>query len=60
WAALTRLKSEGQSLLIVDKSLRELLPLADACVLLERGRTVWQGPPDQLTEDLRNRYLGVG
>ena len=59
WSALGALKSEGQSILIVDKSLRELLPLADACTILERGRSVWHGRPDQLTADLRDRHLGI-
>jgi branched-chain amino acid transport system ATP-binding protein len=53
------LKAQGQSILIVDKSLSELLPLADHCVILERGETVWTGTPDALTDDLADRYLGV-
>ena len=59
WAALARLKRDGQSILIVDKTLKELLPLADACVVLERGRSVWTGPPAALTRDLSHRMLGV-
>ncbi|MEM1314451.1 MAG: ABC transporter ATP-binding protein [Pseudomonadota bacterium] len=59
WSALAALKSEGQAILIVDKSLRELLPLADACTLLERGRSVWTGRPEALTAEIRDRYLGV-
>jgi len=59
WGALKALKSEGQAILIVDKSLAELLPLADACTILERGRSVWTGAPAALTPDLRDRWLGV-
>lgn len=59
WRAVKELKAEGQSILIVDKSLNELLPLADHCVILERGETVWDGPPNALTSDLADRYLGV-
>ncbi|MDX5378795.1 MAG: ABC transporter ATP-binding protein [Halomonas sp.] len=59
WAAIRALKSEGQSTLIVDKSLSELLPVADRCTILEKGRTVWTGEPDALDETLRDRYLGV-
>ncbi len=59
WAALRRLKAEGEAILIVDKTLKELLPLADHCVVLERGRTVWSGPPDALGGDVSDRYLGV-
>ncbi|MEM7507005.1 MAG: ABC transporter ATP-binding protein [Pseudomonadota bacterium] len=59
WGALANLKARGQSLLIVDKSLRELLPLADHCVILEKGQNAWTGAPDALNADLSTRYLGV-
>ncbi|MEM9010201.1 MAG: ABC transporter ATP-binding protein [Pseudomonadota bacterium] len=59
WAALQQLRDDGQSLLIVDKSLAELLPLVNRCVLIEKGRSVWQGLPDDLTAEIRDRYLGI-
>ncbi|WP_111413883.1 ABC transporter ATP-binding protein [Billgrantia lactosivorans] len=59
WAAIRTLKAQGQSTLIVDKSLAELLPLADRCVILEKGRTVWSGEPGTLDDATRDRYLGV-
>ena len=59
WAALKRLKAGGEAILIVDKTLRELLPLADACVILERGTTVWSGPPGDLDGAVSDRFLGV-
>ncbi|RDB43804.1 ABC transporter ATP-binding protein [Halomonas sp. DQ26W] len=59
WSAIRRLKQEGQSTVIVDKSLSELLPLADQCVILEKGRTAWTGQPDALDDDIRDRYLGI-
>jgi branched-chain amino acid transport system ATP-binding protein len=61
WAVLARLKAQGLSTLIVDKNLKELAPLADRCVVLEKGRTVWHGVPADLLADpgLQNRYLGV-
>ncbi|WP_419715238.1 ABC transporter ATP-binding protein [Kiloniella laminariae] len=59
WAAIRRLKDAGQSLLVVDKTLSELLPIADACVILEKGRSVWTGRPSALSGDLRDQYLGV-
>jgi branched-chain amino acid transport system ATP-binding protein len=60
WAAIDTLKSEGLSILLVDKTLGELLRVASRCVVLEKGRTCWQGPPGGLTPDLADRYLGVG
>ncbi len=59
WAVIARLKREGQSILIVDKILAELLPVTDSCVILERGRTVWAGEAGALTPELQERYLGV-
>ena len=59
WQAIHCLKDDGQSILIVDKSVRELSTIADQCVILERGRDVWHGGPDALTNDLTNKYLGV-
>ena len=59
WAAIRELKSQGQATLIVDKTLSELLPVADRCVILEKGRTVWTGATDALDDSLRDRYLGV-
>ena len=59
WAALRSLKAAGQSILIVDKNLSDLLPMADACIVFERGRTVWSGEPGALSASVRDRYLGV-
>lgn len=59
WKAVRELKRRGQSILVVDKTLSELLPVADRCVVLERGRTVWQGASGEMTADIQDRYLGV-
>ncbi len=59
WQAVRNLKAAGQSILIVDKTLSELLPIADRCFILEKGTTVWTGTPDEMTRDIENRYLGV-
>ncbi|MEQ1949812.1 ABC transporter ATP-binding protein [Mesorhizobium sp. CN2-181] len=59
WAAIRTLKGRGQSILVVDKTLSELLPVADRCFVLEKGATVFSGPPTALTGELQDRYLGV-
>ncbi|WP_105440149.1 ABC transporter ATP-binding protein [Neorhizobium sp. T25_13] len=59
WKAIRRLKAEGLSILVVDKTLSELLPVADRCVILENGRSAWSGRPTDLTTELQDRYLGV-
>lgn len=59
WAALNKLKSEGMSILVIDKSLKELSAIADHCVILERGATCWTGAANKLTPEIADRYLGV-
>jgi branched-chain amino acid transport system ATP-binding protein len=59
WRAIRALKAEGQSILVVDKILSELVPVADRCVILERGATAWTGLPGDLTRAVQDRYLGV-
>lgn len=59
WRAIRTLKEAGLSILLVDKTLKEVLPLASHCLILEKGQTVWAGEPDALTDDLKDRYLGV-
>ncbi|MEO1680327.1 MAG: ABC transporter ATP-binding protein [Pseudomonadota bacterium] len=60
WAAIGRLKREaGLSLLVIDKSLRELSAVCDHATILERGETVWSGPMGDLTPDISGKYIGV-
>ncbi|KPQ05726.1 MAG: branched-chain amino acid transport system ATP-binding protein [Rhodobacteraceae bacterium HLUCCA12] len=59
WTAIGELKRAGLSLLVVDKTLSELLPLADSCVILERGQSVWHGTPTDLSPEVEQRYLGL-
>jgi len=59
WAAIHALKRAGLSILVIDKSLRELADVADRAYILERGTTVWSGPSAGVTADVADRYLGV-
>ncbi len=61
WRCLATLKSEGEAILVVDKYVQRLLPLADRHLILERGRAVWTGDSAALDADrtLWTRYLGV-
>jgi branched-chain amino acid transport system ATP-binding protein len=61
WRCIERLKSTGQSILLVDKNVRALTRVADTHYILEKGRIVWTGPSVELAarEDLQHRYLGV-
>ena len=61
WNCIATLKAEGEAILVVDKYVQRLLPLANRHVILERGRVVWQGDSAALDGDrsLWTRYLGV-
>lgn len=60
WAVIAKLKAEtGLSILLVDKSFKEMSAIADRAVILERGKSVWSGPMAELTPDLRDQYLGL-
>ena len=61
WACLARLKSEGQSILLVDKHLDALTKLADRHVVIEKGHVVWTGTSAALAADasVKQRYLQV-
>ena len=59
WKVITILKSKGVSILIVDKSLKQLQDLADKFYILEKGKTVWDGSSKNLTSKIAQRYLGV-
>ncbi|WP_042444249.1 ABC transporter ATP-binding protein [Azospirillum sp. B510] len=61
WAVLETLKREGQSILLVDKNLSAVLRLADACAVIEKGRTVWSGSSAELgrAADVQNTYLHI-
>ena len=61
WRVLTRLKSAGQSILIIDKNVDALTRMADRHYILEKGRVVWSGASDDLRNavELQHRYLGV-
>ena len=60
WQAVARLKAEtGLSIIVIDKSIRELAGVADSAVILEKGRSVWNGAFADLTHDVTDKYLGV-
>lgn len=60
WAAIRRLKSEtGVSILLIDKSLKELAQVSDKAVILERGKTVWAGRMTDLSPEVSEQYVGV-
>ena len=61
WRVLKSLKEQGQSILLIDKNLEQLMRLVDQHFLMERGRIVWEGTSKELRQnpELIRRYLGV-
>ena len=59
WKVIETLKLKDISILIIDKSLKQLLDLADKFYILEKGRTVWEGVSQNLTSQIAQKYLGV-
>ena len=61
WHCLARLKSEGMAMIVIDKNIRPLLPLADRHHIIEKGRIAWQGNSAELQADAAvvERYLSV-
>ena len=61
WQCLTKLKTAGQSILVIDKNVQALTRIADRHYLIERGRVVWTGTSWELAAapDVQHRYLGI-
>ena len=61
WQCLSRLKAEGQAILVVDKHLGALLKLADRHAIIEKGQVVWTGTSAALAAEptIAQRYLQV-
>lgn len=61
WACLSRLKFEGEAILVIDKNVDALTKFADRHVVIEKGRVVWQGTTAEIlaTPDVKDRFLHV-
>ncbi len=61
WDALSRVKSEGQSILVIDKFLAPLTRIADRFYMMEKGVAAWTGTSAEVVArpDVVARFLGV-
>lgn len=61
WRGLAVIKEYGQSILVIDKNLDELMKVADRHYIMEKGRVVWSGDTSEIAtnDQLKARYLGV-
>ena len=60
WSVISKLKRDtGLSILVIDKSLKELRFICDKSVVIERGRTIWSGQMSDMSQYIAEKYLGV-
>ena len=61
WRCIETLKADGQSILVIDKNVGVLQRIADRHVVIERGRSVWQGTSAELKArpEIVTRFVGV-
>lgn len=60
WKAIAKLKNEtALSIIVVDKTIRELTHVADRALILERGKSVWDDRFSALNAHTTDQYLGV-
>jgi len=61
WNCLSLLKARGQSVLVIDKNVGNLVRIADRHTIIERGRAVWSGTSEALIAepDLQHKYLRI-
>lgn len=51
WSCLATLKAEGQSILVIDKTIDALARLATRHIVIEKGRIVWTGTAAAFTAE---------
>ncbi|MCW5634402.1 MAG: ABC transporter ATP-binding protein [Rubrivivax sp.] len=61
FSAIQRVHREGTSVLLVEQNVSTALRVADRAYVLEEGRMVAEGTPDELMQrdEIRRAYLGV-
>ena len=61
WNALSEIRKDGLSILLIDKNLKDLLKLADKHFIVEKGVVAWSGTSSQLSKskDVQQEFLGL-
>jgi len=61
WQAVSKLKQQGLSILLVEQNAALALQLVDFVHVISKGRVVWSGTPRELWADdaVKSRYLGI-
>lgn len=58
--SLQRARQTGLSLILIEQLVHRALAVADSCVVLQRGTSVWSGPASAAKDEVLHRYLGAG
>jgi branched-chain amino acid transport system ATP-binding protein len=61
WATIRQLRSRGVAVLVVDKDIETLRTIPDRCVIIAKGRIVYEGTPAMLAagHEVLQRHLGI-
>jgi len=61
WRTIRTIRDDGIATVIVDKHFAMLAEIADRCVILVKGRKVFDGTPAELAAQpgLREQHLGI-
>jgi branched-chain amino acid transport system ATP-binding protein len=61
WDAISTLKKEGMSILLVEQNAHLALKLVDYVHVMSKGQVVYSAKPDELraNEDVKSKYLGI-
>jgi len=61
WQAVSKLKQQGLSILLVEQNAALALQLVDHVHVMSKGRVVYSGAPRELwaDEQVKSRYLGI-
>jgi branched-chain amino acid transport system ATP-binding protein len=59
WVCLDRIRADGISILVVDKDIRALMPLAQRHYVIHKGEICWSGTSEQLEQSRAelDRYI---
>ena len=59
WKVISEIKKEGISIILIDKYLHKIKPLADYLYILSRGKNVWEGNSKDLNDNIVKKFLSV-
>ena len=48
----------GIAVILIERNIHRALPLADECLVLERGEVAWIGPAGAAGDEVLRHYLG--